>query len=166
MSQRERLLGRRIPPTRVSIRADFSVESDIALGVVDTARQALLAAQARGDDPAPFQQRLDEAEAAAEAFYEVLTVSPIPANQYEALVDAHPPSEDLRKQGYQWDPVTFVPALLAACIGQDEDDPMTVEDWAKLASEPAAVASGEIAALFQVCIQVNDRSPDVRVGKG
>ena len=160
MSQRDRLLSRRIPPTPVRIRVDFTTPGVGAL--------FMALAQARLSDTTTPEglAQLKAAESACDPYSEVLTVSPIPADQYDALVSEHPPSDEQRALGHVWNPDTFWSALLAACIGQEAVDPMTEKDWAEWGHIPGAAASGEIGVLFQTCLNANDRSPDMHVGKG
>jgi hypothetical protein len=167
MGQRDRLLGRRIPPTPVAIRVVFTAEADAAQRSLDAAEEALRAA-AGPVATADAQARVDAARAAMAPFVEVLEVAAIPPSEFDALVSAHPPSDELReKQQAAWDPLTFPPALLAACIGRDlpEAERMSEKDWAEFMTS-AAAASGEMGLLFATCMTVNDRSPDVQVGKG
>lgn len=165
MSQRERLLGRRLPPTTVRIRVDFSTESDSIRAELESAQRALAEA-VTAEEVASARQRVDTCQARWDACHEVLTVNPLAPHAYDELISAHPPTDEQRDHGFEWNPDTFVPALLAACIGQDADDPMTEQDWAEWISTPQAAASGEVALLVHTCIQVNDRSPDIQVGKG
>lgn len=161
MSQRDRLLGRRIPPTPVRIRIDYTTPGvEVLFAELAAARHASDASTPQG------QARVAAAQAACDPYCEVLLVAPIPPDEYDALVSEHPPSEPQREQGHLWNPDTFWPALLAACIGQGAVDPMTEKDWAEWGRIPGAAASGEISLLFQTCLDVNDRSPDMHVGKG
>lgn len=165
MSQRERLLGRRLPPTVVRLRVDFTPEADRSYELLETEQRAVQTAEARGSDLETVYLRLAAARSVVEQYTEELSVSPLSADQYEQLVCEHPPSDELRKTGAQWAP-TFVPALLAACIGQGDPDAMTVEDWAYFASTPSAVVAGEMNELFNACVAANFRTLDAYVGKG
>lgn len=166
MSARDRLLGRSIPPTLVTLRAVFTPKSDAAQREVEAASQALLIAEATGADLDPAQQRLEAAQAAMARFVEVLQATVLPPDEYDALIGDHPPTDEQRSQGGAWNSDTFPPSLLAACLQQDGEPVMSADDWRSWAKTPGAVASGELAALFNICVQVNDRSPDVHVGKG
>ena len=145
----------------VTIRADFSSESDAAQAEVDAASRALHDAEARGADLTAARERLEAAQAAMSPYVEVLQAVPLPPAEYEALVSAHPSADSAT-----WDPETFVPALLAACLLQDGEPVMTASDWAAWAKTPGAATSGELVALFNTCVTINDRSPSVHVGKG
>lgn len=165
MSRRERLRARRLPPTPVTIRTDFGDAADAAFSEVAAASQALLDAHQSGVPAQAAQQRLDAAQEARAEFVETLQVHPIPPGEYEELIAAHPPTKEQRADGAGWNHTTFAPALLAACVDRGTEDQMSAEDWA--ADIKAGVyASGEVGTLFQTCLNVNDRSPDVQVGKG
>jgi hypothetical protein len=168
MSQRERLLARRVPPTRVAIRVDFSPESDVAFAAHEVALRDLQTAEFRSADLSAARVRVEEARAGLEPFQEVLLVSPLAAHEYEQLVSEHPPTEQQRGKGHAWNTDSFVPALLAACIGQGlpEGERMTEKDWIDWTTTASAGVSGELVTLFNACLTANDRSPDVQVGKG
>jgi len=167
MSQRDRLLGRRIPPTPVAIRVDFSPDADAAYAEHEAALRDLETAEARGADHATVQALVDETKAALAPFQEVLQLSPIPPSLYDDLIGEHPPTDEQRAQGYTWNPDTFAPALLAACIGQDlpDDERMSEKDWVALATS-SAVGHAEYVSLVNACLAVNDRTLNVHVGKG
>lgn len=166
MSQRERLRGRRLPPAQVQLRVDFSPDADLAYSNLEAAKRALQAAEARGDELEAAVAHLAAAREAVSPHAEVLTISTLSADMYEALLGEHPPTEESRAKGAQWDAKTFVPALLAACIGVDDPDPMTIDDWAEFASTPNKAAVGELNALFNACLVANYRTVDEHVGKG
>lgn len=167
MSQRDRMLGRRIPPTPVSIRVDFGPESEAAFAEHETALRDLETAESRGVDYAAAQACVDETKAALEPYQEILQVSPIPPSVYDDLIGENPPTDEQRKQNYSWNPDTFGPALLAACIGQElpDNDRMSEKDWIAWASGSGA-GHGEYVALVNTCLAVNDRTLNVHVGKG
>ena len=172
MSQRERLLGRRLPPERVTIRVDFSPEADAAYVAYESALRDLEIAESRSADPdsdlVAARALVDETLTALAPFQEVLVVSPVPPAEYEALIGEHPPTESQQALNYRWNPDSFIPALLAVCIGQDlpPEDRMSEKDWLDWTTTAAAGAAGEVMTLFATCLRVNDRSLDVHVGKG
>jgi len=167
MGQRDRLLGRRIPPTPVAIRVDFGPEADAAFAEHEKALRDLETAEARGADHATAQALVDETKAALAAYQEILQVSPTPPSVYDDLIGEHPPTDEQREQGYAWSPDTFGPALLAVCIGQDlpPDERMSEKDWLDWAST-AAASHAEYVLLVNTCLAVNDRTLNVHVGKG
>jgi hypothetical protein len=167
MSQRERLLGRRVPPTRVAIRVDFSPEADAAFAAHEEAVRDLRTAEFRTADLEQIRARVAETKAALAQYQEILLVSAVAANEYDELIGAHPPTDKQREDGFVWNPDTFVPALLAACIGQElpEAERMSEKDWIDWTTTASAGVSGELVALYQACLQVNDRRIDMHVGK-
>jgi len=167
MSQRERLLGRRLPTMRVKIRVDFSAEADELVALHEAALRDLDECQARGADLGEAAARVEETAAAVEPLYETLTVSPLAPLEYEALIQAHPPTEQQQGQGYIWNPEGFMPALMAACIGRDlpPEDRMTEKDWVSLLTSASAASAGELTALYGLCVRMNDRAPDLLMGK-
>lgn len=159
MSQRERLLRRRRPPVSVDIRVDFSPEADAAFVAVEQAERELRMAPLPSHRDAA-RAKLEEAKTATGLFVETLQVSPIPAPTYEALIAENPPTEDNRARGLIWNPDTFAPALLAACVGQElpESERMTEKDWLDWLSIAGAGLSGDVIRLFQACLQVNGQA--------
>jgi hypothetical protein len=168
MSQRERLLGRRIPPVPVTIRVDFSPESDAAYAEHQEALRERELAESRNASLGSAEARVAETKAALAPFQEVLVVAPIPPAEYEALIGEHPPTEAQQALNYQWNPEGFIPALLAACIGQDlpVEERMSEKDWIDWITTAAVGAAGEVTTLFATCLRVNDRGLDLHVGKG
>lgn len=166
MSKRDRLLARRLPPSRVQLRVDFSPEADRAYELLGDAERAVHFAEAAGSGVDVARSQLAAAREAVGEYAEVLTISTLPADQYEQLLVEHPPTAEQRTTGAAWNTTTFVPALLAACVDVDEDDPMTAEDWAAFSSTPNQAAAGELTALFNACLTANYRTLDEHVGKG
>ncbi len=92
---------------------------------------------------------------------EQVRVRAIPADDWEALVALHPPTEAQRERGDAWDPATFRSALLAACVLTPEgEEPLTEEEWADAAASGWMVV-GELNALFNCAYLLNDRTPQV-----
>lgn len=87
-----------------------------------------------------------------------VVVRALPADEYEALVAAHPPTV----RGAAFDRRTFAPALLAACVDDGDGDPLSASGWAHvLANGP--LSAGEVGELFEAARRVNDRKPDARL---
>ena len=166
MSQRDRLLGRRVPPTPVTIRVDFSPDADAAYAEHEAALRDLETVAARGADPTAAHALVAETKAALAPYQEVLQVSPIPPSQYDELMGEHPPTDAQREAGYIWNPDTFGPAILAACTGQDlpDDERMSEKDWIDWASS-ATSGHAEYILLVNTALAVNDRTLNIQVGK-
>jgi hypothetical protein len=139
-STRERLLARRLPVVEHRIRVDFDAPED---------------------DPDAWV---------------TLALRAIPPKLGEDLIDAHPPTAREREADplAQWSRASYVPALLAACsVDPDLDEAFWWMLWAneRADGEPddvdgTRIATGEVWAMFTTCQQLNDRSPEVRTGKG
>ncbi len=143
-STKERLLARRVPRATHRIRVDFAAPEDDPDAYVDL---------------------------------ELRAVAPQLA---EDLIDAHPPADADREinPDAQWCRATYVPALLAACSVDPELDELfwhqlwTAERAGGEAGVDDAVAGearvtqGEVWEMFRTCQRVNDRSPELRAGKG
>ena len=144
MSLRERLRERSRPTTTFPLRIDDDTQ----------ARRELAEAVAGGEDTA-------EAQAKVDACYETLHITALAPDDMEALIAAHPPTEEQRKRDAQWNSATFVPALFTACIQSD----VTEEDWAEYTVK-GPMTVGEVSALFDTVMAVNYRTPDPNMGKG
>lgn len=70
--------------------------------------------------------------------------------KFDALVDAHPPTDKDRKENqYQWDPDGFVPALLSlAAI----DPKLSIEEATEIYNE---WGRGDVEALFNAALQAS-----------
>ena len=123
-----------------------------------TPRADLAAAQASGD-----QEKIAVAREALDACYETIALSAIPPDDWEALIGEHPPTKDRRAQGAWCDPVTFLPAALAACV-QDQDEELTEADWADY-TRRGAMTPGEVVDLYDDVVALHDRSPQLSLGK-
>lgn len=96
---------------------------------------------------------------------ERITVRALPPDEWEALVAVHPPEEYEVERGLWYHLATFRPAALAACVVTPEgEEPLTAEDWAEL-TKGKHLSNGDINALFMTTLRLNDRSPQVTVGK-
>lgn len=155
MSQRERLLNRARPTATVYLRLDDRPDRDIA---ARAALAELERAQQGGE------ARVAALRATVAEYYEPIVVQALSPVEFEELRSAHPPEEELAAQGWAWAP-SFIPALIAACVVSADDDPLTADDWAILATK-GPLAQGEINKIFSAAHGVNDRSPDVHVLKG
>ena len=161
-SQRERLLGRKLPPRPFLLRTEYTDEADEALAELDAARESLRIARRNEWDLGEYKARVEAAAAAYERYALRLLVHVIPPEEFEQLEVEHPPADVDTERGYRWNIATYMPALLEACVEGD----MTAQDWAEVRTRGGAVAAGEINALFNLCLEANDRTLDVHLGKG
>jgi hypothetical protein len=159
-SQRDRLLARPLPSLSYPI---LVVEPDEARAAVEAhraARQALLRAEEGTPAYVAAEAGLAEAQAAADACYETVTLTALAPADYEALKSLHPPTatqvaaaeaEQLRPPDA--DPDTFVPALLAASAAGSD---MTAEHWSTFLAEHCS--DGERQELRVAVLGLNERA--------
>lgn len=169
MTLRDRLRARpsKLPTAEARIPADPAAHA-AAERVVALLEAAVATAVELGDGPGEQVARaqLDEArDALAAQPAETFTFRCLPGKRWEELVDAHPPTDEQRRQGWQWDVPTFRPALLAAChIPDDEQDHLDVRGWVEVAEE-GQLRPGELELLFATAVQLNARAPSASLGK-
>lgn len=164
MSLRDRLRERQLPQATVGIRIDWSQRSYVLHRELEMAQMAFDGAAANDSDSLPeAKAALEAARAEVDALYEFLVIKAIPANELEALVSDHPPTEEQKaaNDGATFNSKTFFPALLAACVESEEDE----ESWADLMVSGDLMLN-EINVLISTAMQLNDRSPSVALGKG
>lgn len=95
----------------------------------------------------------------------LVTVRALPAPDWDALVQLHPPTPAQAAGGWSWNLATFRPALLAACVVSpaDLDKPLDEHEWAQLLLK---MPSGDRDRLYATAIAVNDNDwPDDATGK-
>ncbi len=165
---------------------DVAAEVDRAESVVQEATAAVQRAEFL-DDPGMLDDaraKLDAAKVEAEAvresaaeFSAVFTFEALSRRQFEALVDAHPPTkaqrDDLRKKGIgvpRWNSDSFPPALLAAScvglkVGEDAEDGLTIDEAKELWASDRWTSS-ELTQLFEVVLLLCDSTRIVALKKG
>lgn len=170
MTLRDTLRARpsKLPTAEARIPADPAAYTRIEQGVA-ILEAAAAAAVEDGPEPAATAQaqlKQGRAELAAQPAL-LFTFRCLPAKQWEELVDAHPPTDEQRRQGWQWDITTFRPAVLAACHIPDRDeDGLDVRGWVEIAEE-GQLRPGELEHLFATAVQLNARQPPaLHLGKG
>lgn len=144
MGLKDRLSARRRPTATYQLRIDDDT----------TARAELAAARAAGDEA-----RIVAAQEAVEACYEQVTLTALPPADMEALLAEHPAPETLQGKSI-FNPATFIPALLAACVDSD----VTEADWAEYITT-GAMTFGETTDLFNAVWELNYRAPDPAIPK-
>lgn len=164
MGLRDRLRERQLPQATIGIRIDWSQDSYELHRRLEAVESMLSEATVAGaDSVSALTAQAEELRGRVHACYEHLTVKALPAHELEALVTAHPPTEEQSKEtpGATFNSTTFFPALLAACVEDGEDE----EGWREL-MESGDLAISEINALIATAMSLNDRSPSVVLGKG
>jgi hypothetical protein len=144
MGLKDRLSSRRRPTATYALRIDDDT----------VARAELGAARAVGDE-----SRIVAAQEAVEACYEQVTLTALAPADMEALLADHPAPEPLQGKSI-FNPVTFIPALLAACVDSD----VTEADWAEYVTT-GAMTFGEVTDLFNTVWELNYRAPDPAIPK-
>lgn len=164
MGLRDRLRDRQLPQATVGIRIDWSQNSYELHRRLQVAESLLSEATVAGAASVPaLTEQVENLRTQVGECYENLTVKALPAADLEALVGAHPPTEEQLAEtpGITFNRDTFFPALLAACVDDGEDE----EGWRDL-MESGDLANSEIDTLIATAMTLNDRSPSVILGKG
>jgi hypothetical protein len=112
---------------------DARVELDRAENILAGAANDAVLDYAR-EQVAQAREHVEKARAEAEADSVLMVFHGISREAFNALVDAHPPSEEDAKKGRDYDPATFPPALIAAtCVDPGFDSPdevlEVIGDW-------------------------------------
>lgn len=163
MTARERLRARGLPTTIVPLAAAPAHEVRAAAAAVDEARRAYLAAEERGDDLTSYSRAETAAREALDACYLDATVTALSAERMEGLLSEHAATAEQADEGMQWNPDTFVAALLAEAVTFDEAERWSFEEWQDACT--GSLALGEVTALFDAAYSLNGRGIDLRVGK-
>lgn len=120
-------------------------------------RADLAAAHESGDERA-----IEVARAALDTCYEQITLVAMPAQDWDCLVDAHPPADDKAKKYGAWcNPMTLLPAALVACV-QNSD--ATEQDWAEYVVT-GAMGPGDATALLDKLVSLHSREVGDGPGK-
>jgi hypothetical protein len=165
MSIRDQLRGRSLPTETVRLPLDPAAWTRCERALM-TATWALDEARATGGrDTASLRAKVAAAQTAlGEVPVLEVTVRTLPPPEWEALVELHPATEDQQSQGMRWNPATFRPAVLAACVvPTDGEDPLSADEWDHIA-KAGQLATGEYNALVNAAVELNLRTPASAVG--
>lgn len=163
---RDRLRQRQLPTEVVELPLD-PAEFAARDRALTSAQWALETARDRGSgDLGPFRAELAAAQSAL-AQMEVISVTlrALPAADWEALLELHPPTDAERDKGAQWAPSFRLALVAASVVPADGEAPTSEADWEAMAKD-GSLGAGEINALFTVALNLNLRAPDSHVGKG
>jgi hypothetical protein len=160
MTKKDRLLSRPRLSAEHPIRIDDDTE---ARREVERARTLLQILQIQGDaaDEAALRKAktdLKRAEKRLRDCYEFIPLRALPADEFEALMAAHPPRPDTDDRLFNT--VTFP----KACLLASDESGRSAEDWEHIFKN---VLSGpERTELCNAAIRVNARTPDESLPKG
>jgi hypothetical protein len=140
----------------VSTKAEMPAAPSISARAVDGEREAtfdlLIKKQQR-------QQRVKvwTTSDSGEPLALIVTMRAISAQAYDALLSAHPPNHEQRKNGNQLNVNTFAPALIAACCVT----PKMTEEQANELWGSEGWASGEAMGLYLAAMGLCQAGIDV-----
>ena len=86
-----------------------------------------------------------------------VTLTAVGSRAYDNLLAEHPPTKEQQKDGNTYNPDSFAPALIAACMTTPK---ITEEDAVKIWVS-GEWSRGEVTQLFLACIDVCSRGLDV-----
>lgn len=130
--------ARRTNEHRLRVEDDWSARAELATAEAGKDEDRIAAAQARLD-----------------SCYETLHLEAMPADQWDDLLTAHPPTTEQEKRGLWCNPRTLLPAALVVCVLDSE---VTEQDWADYIGK-GPMAPGEAIALFDDLHELHSRSP-------
>lgn len=167
-------------PTKKPVQRTIYFGGDLELqDELSEARKQLRQLEVLNRDPERIVAAREEVRRLKAAVQEdslKIVVRSIGRKKYDKLMEAHPPTEKLiAEMRAEWEktpeeerrrfeepafnPDTFPQALIEACLeeydSEDVEEMFEGDDW----------SSGEITALFQTCVEVNNRSNLVQLGK-
>jgi hypothetical protein len=161
------LAGRELPTVTVPVPTDASAYA-AAERELAAAAQALLTAHQSGETDLEAERAAYGRAAAAldEVPTRRLTLRALPADVWDELVEAHPPTDEERAKGASWAVKTFRPVLIAASVQAEAgEEPLSAEEWTDAVSA-GHLTLGELNRLFDEAISLNGRAPRVSTGKG
>lgn len=106
---------------------------------------------------------VDTAQAEVDACYHRVSFRGLSADDFDALVNEHPPTEDQAKAEHTWNPDTFFYALIVACVV--DGDGMTDQDWRTELARPEW-SRADLAALRGAVFAANQRGFSEGIPKG
>ncbi|WP_329131551.1 hypothetical protein OG552_10500 [Streptomyces sp. NBC_01476] len=169
-AKRERLQSRTNATAKLRICDDEDLKDDLA-EAQRTHRQAEALVEALTEDPSSSDRLADakkalaacgravqKAQAAVDGASTFLVFRALPRPEYEALIKAHPPTEEQAEEGEPWNIDTLAPALISAA----SVDGMPVEDATHYLD---TWGPAESIALWQAAYSVQNKNR-TDLGKG
>lgn len=167
MGALDTLRTRGLPQSTYLLRAVPSAELVAAQHEHTKALAALRDAEAAKRVTSAQRQAVDSAMRRVHGCYITLTIKAIPPAELEDLINAHKPTDEEREEGAIFHRKTFAPELISRCVfdSDDAEKPSgSAAEWNEQITG-GSMSLGEAAALFQVCWDVNDRTPDPDIPK-
>lgn len=161
---RDRLRDRALPTQTVPLPADRQAYAEAHAELEEATAAVQRALRGNGSPPPDVVEREQAARAAVAALdIDYWTVRTLPVDEWEALKSAHPAKPDAT-HGWDFEPETFHPALLAETVTLDGDS----DDEKFWANPGGAVGPAERQHLINTAIGLNASVSVVSeaVGKG
>ncbi len=153
----------------VTKKATIQIDGEVAVEIAELRAQVTLAEQFdrkhNEDDTAPkVQDRLDQLVEDARDTEITFTFKAIGRLPYDELVGdpANAPTEAQKKEGAQFNPDTFPPALVAAAA---VDPKITLEEAVEIFGD-SEWNGAELQKLFFAALEVNTETGDIPLSKG
>lgn len=158
MGLRERLRNRPRPTTRclVAVEDTDAAEQELAEATAALQLQLFAGAAEESEAVTAARQRVEDARAALNACFETIVFTAMPPEDFETLLDAHPPRPDTDEE---WNDATFPLACFLACA----PDVFTAEEWQEWLR--VNVNDGERIRLTSTAIRANTRVLDTNIPK-
>ncbi len=153
----------------VTKKATIQIDGEVAVEIAELRAQVTLAEQFdrkhNEDDTAPkMQDRLDQLVEDAKDTEITFTFKAIGRIAYDEIVSdpANAPSDEQKKEGAQFNPDTFPPALVAAAAVDPE---ITIEEAVEIFGD-SEWNGAELQKLFFAALEVNTETGDIPLSKG
>lgn len=157
MGLRERLQGRPRPTAECTVAVVDTRRAERELQEATAALQ-LLMLSGESQALAQARERVETAGGALERCFETIVCTALPPQEFEDLVDAHPPRKD-HPDDDAWNTATFPKACFLACAPAD----LSADEWEEWLA--AQANDGEQILLYNTAIAANIRTPDPSVPK-
>ncbi len=152
------LFDRLAAKPRPSLPYPVRVEDTTAAQQAVSDAQGELLMSLGGEREEAARQRLADARAALGGCFQVITLTALPPEDFEALVDKHEPREGTDDEA--WNADTFPRAAFYACVPPGRDEAWWA-DWLR-----RTCSDGEQTDMFNAAVAINVRSVSPTLPKG
>jgi hypothetical protein len=158
------IMSRKKPVTkRVTIQLDADIPHRVqALQDAITEAQRYDRSHNATDTAPALEKQMDELLAEAKGTEAEFIFASIGREAYDRIVEAHPPKPDQKKEGNQFDPETFPPALIAASCIQPT---ITPEQAYEIFNEASNWNGAELLRLFYAALEANTETNDIPLSR-